>query len=64
MKNKRLKKRNLILLKRCRKVEEQRDVLLAAYIKYFQSRPMKAWDWIEEEWKRQMGKFDENAKKD
>jgi hypothetical protein len=57
MKNKRLKKQNLILLKRCRKLEEQRDVLLAAYLKYFELRPtMKVSDWIDEQVKRQMRK--------
>jgi hypothetical protein len=57
MKNKRLKRQNLILLKRCRKLEEQRDVLLAAYLKYFELRPtMKVSDWIDEQVKRQMRK--------
>jgi hypothetical protein len=57
MKNKRLKKQNLILLKRCRKLEEQRDVLLAAYLRYFELRPtMKVSDWIDEQVKRQMRK--------
>ena len=61
---KRLKKQNLILLKRCRKLEEQRDVLLAAYLKYFELKPtLKVSDWIEEERKRQMRKYDENTKK-
>ena len=61
---KRLKKQNLILLKRCRKLEEQRDVLLAAYLKYFELKPtLKVSDWIEEERKRQMGKANENATK-
>ena len=64
MKNKRLKKRNLILLKRCRKLEEQRDILLAAYLRYFELRPtMKVSDWIDEQVKRQMRKYDENTKK-
>ena len=62
MKNKRLKKRNLILLKRCRKLEEQRDILLAAYLRYFELRPtMKVSDWIDEQFKRQMRKANENA---
>jgi len=56
-KNKRLKKQNLILLKRCRKVEEQRDVLLAAWLKYLESRPtIKISEWMEEDRKRQMRK--------
>jgi hypothetical protein len=64
MKNKRLKKRNLILLKRCRKLEEQRDILLAAYLRYFELRPtMKVSDWIDEQAKRQMRKANENATK-
>ena len=64
MKNKRLKKRNLILLKRCRKLEEQRDILLAAYLRYFELRPtMKVSDWIDEQVKRQMRKANENATK-
>ena len=64
MKNKRLKKRNLILLKRCRKLEEQRDILLAAYLRYFELRPtMKVSDWIDEQFKRQMRKANENATK-
>ena len=64
MKNKRLKRRNLILLKRCRKLEEQRDILLAAYLRYFELRPtMKVSDWIDEQFKRQMRKANENATK-
>jgi hypothetical protein len=64
MKNKRLKRRNLILLKRCRKLEEQRDILLAAYLRYFELRPtMKVSDWIDEQAKRQMRKANENATK-
>jgi hypothetical protein len=64
MKNKRLKKRNLILLKRCRKLEEQRDILLAAYLRYIELRPtMKVSDWIDEQAKRQMRKANENATK-
>lgn len=64
MKNKRLKRRNLILLKRCRKLEEQRDILLAAYLRYFELRPtMKVSDWIDEQVKRQMRKANENATK-
>jgi hypothetical protein len=57
MKNKRLKKQNLLLLKRCRTLEEQRDILLAAYLRYFELRPtMKVSDWIDEQVKRQMRK--------
>ena len=57
MKKKRLKRQNLILLKRCRKLEEQRDILLAAYLRYFELRPtMKVSDWIDEQVKRQMRK--------
>lgn len=64
MKNKRFKRQNLILLKRCRTLEAQRDVLLAAYLKYFELKPtLKVSDWIEEERKRQMRKYDENTKK-
>ena len=64
MKNKRLKRRNLILLKRCRKLGEQRDILLAAYLRYFELRPtMKVSDWIDEQAKRQMRKANENATK-
>jgi aspartyl/asparaginyl beta-hydroxylase (cupin superfamily) len=64
MKKKRLKRQNRILLERCQKLEEQRDILLAAYLRYFELRTtMRVSDWIDEQVKRQMRKANENATK-
>lgn len=52
MKKKRLKKQNLILLERCRKLEKQRDALLEAYLR---NNP-KVSEWLDKQVKRQMRK--------
>ena len=64
MKKKRLKRQNRILLERCQTLQGQVDALVETYLKYVDSRPtMKVSDWMEEERKRQMRKYDENTKK-
>lgn len=64
MKKKRLKRQNRNLIERCQTLQGQVDALVETYLKYVDSRPtMKASDWIEEERKRQMRKYDENTKK-
>ena len=64
MKKKRLKRQNQILFERCQTLQGQVDALVETYLKHVDLRPtMKVSDWMEEERKRQMRKYDENAKK-
>lgn len=65
MKKKRLKRQNRNLIERCQKLQGQVDALVETYLKYFDSKQtIKVNDWIEEERKRQMGKFNARATKD
>ena len=65
MKKKRLKRQNRNLIERCQTLQGQVDALIETYLKYVDSRPtMKASDWIEEDRKRQMRKFNARATKD